>query len=267
MSTYRPESLISQFNAPQTSSIPMDKWMRAVMRRSFAVHKQSKGVFDVTVKPLVSLWGFGPERIKELPTKAAVEAALQLVGMDKLQLKGSQLIKKVPGVSIDLNGIAQGYTVDVLAEYLAAKQVKSFLVELGGEIKTQGLKPDQEPYKVAIERPEGAKGASFVLALRDMAVTTSGNYRKTFDHQGRKIHHHINPFDGYPLQNNIASVTVIAASALDADAYDNVFMAMPVAEGLKLANKLKQVEVYIIYKEGESYKEAFSTGFPKYIQK
>lgn len=267
MSTYRKESLISQFNDPSTNSIQLDSWMLDVMKRSFTLHKESKGIFDVTVKPLVSLWGFGPERIKRLPSATEIDAALALVGMNKLRLKGRKLSKLVPGVSIDLNGIAQGYTVDVLAAYLDRQQIDSYIVELGGEIKTKGVKNNAETYKVAIERPEGADEASFVLSLTNRAVTTSGNYRQSFDFEGRKIHHHINPFDGYPLQNNIASVTVIAATAMDADAYDNVFMALPVAEGIALANQLKTLELYIIYKEGDTYKEAFSKGFQQYIQK
>src|SRR5690606_5342087 len=115
-----------------------------------------------------------------------------------------------------------------------------------------------------VERPDNQQ-ASFILLLNHGAVTTSGNYRKAFDVEGRKIHHHIDPKTGYPLQNNIASVTVIAKTAMEADAYDNVFMGLSVSEGLKLANALKDTEVYMIYREEGTFKEAFSKGFFKYV--
>ncbi|WP_240775598.1 FAD:protein FMN transferase [Sphingobacterium psychroaquaticum] len=266
MSIYKKESLISSFNKATTREIEMDGMMRDVVRRSFDINKQSKGMFDLTVKPLVSLWGFGPERIRQWPTQGQIDSVMEFVGMDKLKVKGKRLLKKRNEVSIDVNGIAQGYSVDVLARFLDKQHVTSYMVELGGEIKTKGRKEGGETYKVAIERPEGDVESSFVLSLFNKAVTTSGNYRKAFDVDGKKVHHHINPYDGYPLQNNIASVTVIAETAMDADAYDNVFMALPVAEGLKLANSIRNLELYIIYKEGDLFREAFSTGFKKYIQ-
>lgn len=266
MSTYRKESLISTFNTEEVTAVKLDKWMLAVMKRSFEINKKSKGVFDVTVEPLVSLWGFGPQQIRRLPTDVEIQQARRLVGMDKLVLKGDLLRKKVPGIRVDLNGIAQGYTVDALADFLDRKNIQSYMVELGGEIKTKGLKPDQERYTVAVERPDGTVAGNFVLALQDCAVTTSGNYRKTFDVDGKKIHHHINPFDGYPVQNNIASVTVIAKTAMDADGYDNVFMALPLVDGLHLANSIKGMEIYVVYLEDGIYKEAFSKGFNMYIQ-
>ncbi|MEJ5054307.1 FAD:protein FMN transferase [Sphingobacterium sp. MYb382] len=266
MSTYRKESLISAFNNAETSELKLDKWMLAVMKRSFEIYEKSKGAFDVTVEPLVSLWGFGPKHPRQPPTEAQIQTVMSRVGMDKLALEDGVLYKKVPGVRIDLNGIAQGYTVDVLADFVTSKHIDSYMVELGGELKTKGLKPGQERYTVAIERPEGAAAGNFVLAVQDCAVTTSGNYRKTFDLDGKKIHHHINPFDGYPVQNNIASVTVIAKTAMDADGYDNVFMALPLAEGLRLVEAINDLEIYVVYLEDGNYKEAFSKGFNTYIQ-
>jgi len=265
MSTYKQNSKITLFNSPETQSIAMDGHMQNVVRKAFAVHKKSKGLFDVTVKPLVDLWGFGPEQIKVFPQQVAIDSALQNVGMDKLRILGKKLVKKRHAISIDLNGIAQGYTVDVLSDLLEQHGIENYLVELGGEIRAKGSKDDGQPFQIGIERPDDAQ-ASFVLRLKDNAVTTSGNYRKTYTMDGKKIHHHIDPKTGYPVQNNIASVTVIAKTAMDADAYDNVFMAMSVADGLKLANALKDTEIYVIYQEGEAFKEAFSKGFYNYVK-
>ncbi len=266
MSLYQDSSLISRFNQNDVSAMQLDPHINAVMQRAFAVHKRSGGYFDVTVEPLVRLWGFGSQRVRELPTQKQIDSVLAFVGMNKLTLRKNLLQKQDRRVSIDLNGIAQGYSVDVLASFLASKNVKNYIVELGGEIKTKGNKPGGQPFEIAIERPLNAGNSGFILQLSGESVTTSGNYRKVFDYQGKKIHHHIDPKTGYPLQNNVASVTVIAPHAVDADAYDNVFMALSPKESIKLANKLKGVEVYIIYKEGEAFREIFSKGFSRYIK-
>ncbi len=266
MSLYLPQSLISRFNHADHEELVLDPHMERVVRRAMQVHRRSKGAFDITVKPLVSLWGFGAERIAKLPTQTEIDSVLQFVGMDKLRLRKNKLRKTDKRTAIDLNGIAQGYTVDVLAELLEGYGIENYLVELGGEIRSKGYKAAKQPFEIAIERPEGAQSSRFVLQLIDKSVTTSGNYRKVFGYQGKKIHHHINPKDGYPLQNNVASVTVVAPTAMDADAYDNVFMALSPEEGIAFANKLKEIEVYIIYKQDNEFKEAFSKGFSRYIK-
>ncbi|TDS11837.1 FAD:protein FMN transferase [Sphingobacterium paludis] len=267
MSLYKKSSLISRFNDSTSRSVAIDRHMQHVVRYAFTVNKKSGGVFDITVKPLVAIWGFGVQRASASPRQEAVDSVLSFVGMDKLSLKGKQLYKKDPRVAIDLNGIAQGYSVDVLAAELEQRGIRNYLVELGGEIKTKGLKDSGLPFEIAIERPAGADASRFVLALTDRAVTTSGNYRKAFDYAGKSIHHHINPKDGYPVQNNVASVTVIAKTAMEADAYDNVFMALSPEQAVSFANRRKGVEIYIIYKEGNMYKEAFSKGFSNFIKK
>lgn len=264
MSLYDDQSLISVFNKAD-KSIELDDHMTCVVRRSFDLNRMSNGVFDITVKPLVGLWGFGPNRINAFPQPQTIDSILQFVGMDKLVLDGNTLIKKDKRVQIDLNGIAQGYSVDVISQFLDSRGIESYLVELGGEIKVKGHKDVNIPFEIAIESPQNTKYPNVVLQLTDKAVTTSGNYRRAFDLQGRRIHHHINPHDGYPVQNNVASVTVVASTAMDADGYDNVFMAMAPEEGVNLANTLADIEVYIIYKDNDRFREAFSAGFYQYI--
>ena len=266
MSLYKESSLISQFNRDEQNTVVMDEHMQRVIRRSFAISKESKGIFDITVQPLVSLWAFGPQRISKLPQQNAIDSALRFVGMEKLVQKGKILKKSKPGVRIDLNGIAQGYTVDVLADFLDSRDITNYIVELGGEIRAKGFKEQGAPFEIAIERPNGAEQSTFTLQLTNKAITTSGNYRQSFDSKGVKIHHHISPIDGYPLQNNVASVTVIARTAMDADGYDNVFMALSPKQGIELADRLNDIEVYIIYKDEQGYKEVFSKGFSRYIK-
>ncbi len=265
MSLYDNQSLISAFNKAD-ESVELDDHMANVVRRSFDLNRMSNGAFDITVMPLVDLWGFGPNRIDAFPQPQTIDSILQFVGMDKLVLDGNTLIKKDKRVQVDLNGIAQGYSVDVISQFLDSRGIESYLVELGGEIKVKGYKEANVPFEIAIESPQNAKYSNVVLQLTDKAVTTSGNYRRAFDLEGRRIHHHINPHDGYPIQNNVASVTVIAPTAMDADGYDNVFMAMTPEDGVNLANKLEDIEIYIIYKDNAGFKEAFSAGFHRYVK-
>ena len=265
MSLYDDQSLISIFNRADRD-IELDKHMAKVVRRSFDLNQLSDGIFDITVMPLVNLWGFGPNRIHTFPERQTIDSILQFVGMDKLVLNDNMLTKSDERVQVDLNGIAQGYSVDVIAQFLDGKGVESYLVELGGEIKVKGYKDVNIPFEIAIESPQNGKYSNVILQLTDRAVTTSGNYRRTFDLEGRRIHHHINPQDGYPIQNNVASVTVIAPTAMDADGYDNVFMAMTPEQGIELANRLEYIDVYIIYQDKGRFKEAFSADFHRYIK-
>lgn len=265
MSLYDDQSLISTFNLVDTG-MELDEHMAHVVKKAFDIYDISEGMFDISVMPLVNLWGFGPNRIQGFPLQHTIDSVLQFVGMDKLVLEGNRLVKKDERVQIDLNGIAQGYSVDVLAHFLNSRGVENYLVELGGEIIAKGYKDANVPFEIAIESPQGGTSAMVVLQLTDKAITTSGNYRRAFDYEGRRIHHHINPHDGYPIQNNIASVTVIAPTAMEADAYDNVFMAMPLKEGLALADRLKDIDIYVVYKENEQFKEISSAGFSRYIK-
>ncbi|WP_166333331.1 FAD:protein FMN transferase [Sphingobacterium chungjuense] len=266
MSLYQPHSLISMFNRPYHHELAIDTHMANVVHAALQVHEQSNRLFDITVKPLVDLWGFGMESVDSFPQKALIDSVLFFVGMEKIWLEGETLHKRDPRTAIDLNGIAQGYTVDVLAQLLDNRSIASYLVEVGGEIRTKGLKTDRKSYEIAIERPEGAQSSSFVLQLTDLAVTTSGNYRKVAYHEGKKVHHHIDPKSGFPLQNNVVSATIIAPTAMEADAYDNVFMALSPPEGIALANRLSGIEVYIIYEEHGVFHEAFSNGFLAFVK-
>lgn len=266
MSLYNNQSLITAFNEADRK-LELDEHMANVVKRSFYINRISNGLFDITVMPLVGLWGFGPNRINTFPQPQTIDSILQFVGMDKLILERNTLIKNDKRVRLDLNGIAQGYSVDVISRLLDSKGIESYLVELGGEIKVKGYKDVNIPFEIAIESPQDAKHSNIILQLTDKAVTTSGNYRRAFDLEGRRIHHHINPRDGYPVQNNVASVTVVASTAMDADGYDNVFMAMTPEAGISLANSLEDIDIYIIYKDNGRFKEAFSAGFNRYVKK
>lgn len=267
MSLYKPYSTISRFNAG-SEPVALDVHFDKVMRKSFEIYRATKGKFDVTVKPLVQIWGFGTKRTNHFPDSSEVNEILPCVGMKNLQLKGGRLFKKTPCVQIDLNGIAQGYSVDVLADFMEKKGLKYFVVELGGELRVKGPKPDGKPMRIGIEGPAVSAMAlpeiKHVIVLNKGAVTTSGNYRKYFENGSKKISHLIDPKTGYPLDNELISVTVYAKDAITADGYDNAIMAMGVEGGLRFVESRKDMEAYLIYRKKDGQvADTLTRGFRK----
>ncbi|WP_256007526.1 FAD:protein FMN transferase [Pedobacter deserti] len=268
MSLYKPYSRITRFNQAK-EGIQIDEHFRKVLLKAWQINKVTAGRFDATVAPLVNAWGFGPAKINKIPDSATIRSLLPCVGMEKLKLQGSYLKKLQPCVEVDLNGIAQGYTVDVLASHFLKKGVSSFVVELGGELRVHGRKPDGSLYKVGVEGPASAvspePGIRHVLGLRNGAVTTSGNYRKYIDVGGERISHLVDPKSGYPLRSKMISVTVYAKDALTADGYDNALMAMDVQQALAVA-RAQKFEAYLIYQRDDgSVADTLTSGFRKLI--
>ncbi|MBE8712296.1 FAD:protein FMN transferase [Sphingobacterium hungaricum] len=266
MSIYKRNSDISNFNAVETDCIVVDSYLQDVLRFAFKTYKESNGLFDITVKPLVSLWGFGPEKVINYPDSAKVSETLNSVGMDKLVFSKNKLCKKAKGISIDVNGIAQGYSVDVVAKYLSKRGIKDYIVEIGGEVVARGVKPNQENFRIAVQRPgQENNETNYIIELKNKAITTSGSYEKFRMYKSQKISHHINPKTGYPFTSSILSATVIANTGMESDALDNVLIAMHPDEAIRFANSRKKIDIYLIYEENGILKEGFSKGFSKYI--
>lgn len=269
MSLYQSHSLINKFNS-STKGLVVDRHFKAVIQRSFEIYKDTQGKFDVTVAPLVAVWGFGPEGLRQFPDSAAVIRILENVGMNKLTLRGNTLTKLKPGVQVDLNGIAQGYTVDVVSAYLIRQGITSFVVEIGGELKVKGLKPNGTRRRIGLEGPaeHGVSSAEIrkIISFENGAVTTSGNYQKYLQDGHKKRSHLIDPKTGFPLDNQMISVTVFAKDAMTADGYDNALMAMTVPEALAFVKARKGMDAYMIYrlKDG-TIKDTMSVGFKKMI--
>lgn len=269
MSLYKPYSLINRFNETK-DGLDIDLHFAAVMRKSFEVYKATNGKFDITVAPLVQAWGFGPKPISSFPDSMAVNALLKCVGMNSLRLKGNRLTKTKPCITIDLNGIAQGYSVDVIADYLIKKSITSFVVEIGGELRMKGPKPDGSWMRIGIEGPAASPDAEplirYIIRINNGAITTAGNYRKYLQRGARKIAHLINPKTGYPLDNSLISVTVYAKDAVTADGYDSPLMAMNVNEALDFVASRKDMEAYIIYRKPDgSVADTLTRGFKRMI--
>ncbi|WP_316841727.1 FAD:protein FMN transferase [Pedobacter gandavensis] len=269
MSLYKSYSQITQFNRSK-KGMYIDDHFAAVIRKSFEVYRETNGKFDVTVAPLVQAWGFGPKPVTSFPDSVKIKQLLQNVGMNHLSLKGNYLKKDKPVITVDLNGIAQGYSVDVVADYLLKKGIKSFIVEIGGELRVEGPKPDGSVMKIGIEGPAASSTDEpeirHILSFSTGAVTTSGNYRKYLQRGKGKIAHLINPKTGYPLDNQLISATIFAKDAITADGYDNAVMAMSVEEALAFVDSKKGMEAYLIYhrKDG-SVADTLTRGFKKMI--
>ncbi|WP_158642771.1 FAD:protein FMN transferase [Chitinophaga japonensis] len=271
LSLYRPGSLINRFNAG--TQVQMDAHMQAVVTRALQVSKATGGAFDITVKPLVDAWGFGVVRPawQGVPPADTLQQRLQRTGYHYLQVKGRRLRKRRPGVEIDCNGIAQGYTVDVLARFLEQQGIDNYLVDVGGELRARGHNDRRRTWSVGIERPatdQGNEPVPAVLPLQDRAIATSGNYRRFFDQGGTRFAHTIDPHSGQALHNNIISVTVIARDCITADGFDNALILMGVEKALAFIQSHPQygLEAYFIYKDREgNTRERYTEGFKQLI--
>ena len=265
MSLYLPNSLINRFNAADTGLL-MDQHLAAVVQKAIDVYHDTKGVFDMTVLPLVNAWGFGVERGQQIPDSARIRKALACVGTDNVLVEGNFLRKKLPCVQLDLNGIAQGYTVDLLARFLEEAGIGSYIVELGGEIRVKGRKPNGERMRIGIEAPGEDEGEmeylQRIISIDSGAVTSSGHYRRDYESGGTRISHIIDPRSGYPTRNELISVTVIAADAITADAYDNVLMVLGLEESLNFLSTRSELNAHFIYRdEAGRIRDSATAGF------
>lgn len=271
LSIYKDYSLVSKFNkAPY--GIKVDEHLEHVVRRSLEISRETGGDFDITVRPFTEAWGSKAEVTGAVPATEALDQMANCVGYQKLTVKGLHLQKAIPCLTIDVDGIAQGYSVDCLAKLLEKKQIKSYLVEIGGEIRVKGPKPDGSPFKVGIETPASERSASpvvqTVIQIDRGAITTSGNYRKYLERGGRKLSHTISAKTGRPVDNELISVTVLAKDAITADGFDNVFMLMGLEKSMKYLKGRRDLQAYFIYKKpnGATATTA-TTGFNQLIHR
>jgi thiamine biosynthesis lipoprotein len=269
LSIYDSTSIISRIN-DNDLTVEADDWFVAVFNKSVEVSTVSGGAFDITVGPVVKAWGFGNSPIAKHDT-AYIDSLLRFVGMDKIKLEGRKIIKKLPGVKIDVNAIAQGYSVDVVSKYFENKGIKNYLVEIGGEVRCKGTNAKNYLWHIGIDKPnEGniAPGGELqaIIELNNKSLTTAGNYRKFFVENGVKYGHTIDPKTGFPARNTLLSATVVCDDAMTADAYDTVFMVLGLEKSLELLKKLPGIEVYFIYSNPQGEFEIyFSEGLKKMI--
>lgn len=266
MSTYRPDSELMRFNRQQsTEPVAITAQTAAVIAEAMHIGQQSAGILDVTVGPLVELWGFGAQgRITHAPEQAALQAVREYVGIDKIALEGQLLRKLEPRVAIDLSTIAKGYGVDRLAEILLAHGYQSFMVDIGGDMRVGTAKPTG-PWKIALEKPVSHERAvQRILALSNMSLATSGDYRIYFEENGIRYSHLIDPRSGKPIQHNTVSSTVLHPVAMAADAYATTLNVLPAAEAIAFANE-QQIAALLIVKTEQGFTELYSDAFKPYL--
>jgi thiamine biosynthesis lipoprotein len=261
MSTYDPMSELSKINQqydPGWQIISAD--LHRVLMLAMQVNKQSAGAFDVTVGPLVNLWGFGPSKSQNLiPNEKKIRAILLKIGSDAIQLRqhdGRFELQLSASRYIDLSAIAKGDAVDVLGNLLQQQGINSYLVEVGGEIIANGSKPENQPWRIAIEAPnDDGRSVQMIIPLSNMGLATSGDYRNFFEQDGHRFSHTIDGRTGYPVKHNVASVSVLHESVALADAWATALTVLGAEAGLKMADEYNLAAYFIVRTE---------TGFEQY---
>ncbi|MGE3847954.1 MAG: FAD:protein FMN transferase [Gammaproteobacteria bacterium] len=266
MSAYRPDSELSRFNASESTAWqPVSAELLEVLAAARRVSEASGGAFDVTVGPLVDLWGFGPQaRIDAPPPGEAIAAARARVGYRQLELDAqSSRIRKLRGdLRVDLSALAEGWAVDQVVELLEAEGLVDYLVDVGGEMRVRGRNAAGQPWRLGVAIPRAdSDGTLRALAPGNAAVATSGDYRNYFEHDGRHYSHEIDPVSGAPIAHDVASVTVIARECMVADAYATAFMVLGVERGLAAAREVG-VEALFVLRGAQGFVVRASPGFP-----
>jgi thiamine biosynthesis lipoprotein len=271
LSIYEPNSIISRINKNDPAVEADDLFIR-VFEKAKEVYEISDGAFDITVAPLVNAWGFGFAAGAGTDS-ASIDSLLQFVGMNKVRLENRKVIKDDPGIMLDVNAIAQGFSVDVVCKFLDSKKVMNYMVEIGGELKCKGVNPKGTDWVIGIDRPvdgnfEPGSDIQAIVTVKTKALATSGNYRKYYEKDGVKYAHHINPKTGYPEMSPLLSATVLADDCITADAFGTVFMVMGLEKSIEYLKKQNALEAYLIYSDDQGRFQVYATpGMKEHILK
>ena len=261
MSTYIPSSEISTFNKSESTNwFLISEDFSEVLKRSFKYYDLSNGQYDITIMPLVNLWGFGPDIFESPPSESMIDSVKAFIGQDLIEVEDQQIRKKDSRVQIDLSSIAKGYAVDKI--FNALNEYEDLFIEIGGEIRTRSKSKD---WKIGINTPSITNfenDIELVISLNNLSIATSGNYRNFYIIDDKFYHHEINPKTGYPISSNLGSVSIISdQSCLDADALSTMFYTI---DNFEIVENLNGVEsLSILLNEDKSFTKVFSSGFPK----
>jgi len=252
LSTFNKQSVISKVNNNEVTKL--DELFIEIFDKAKAISKETDGAFDITVAPLVNLWGFGFKQ-GTTPSKQQIDSLKQLVGYEKVSLIMGKRIKKTDQrIMLDCSAIAKGYGSDVIARLFKKYDIKNFMIEIGGEIVLRGNSESRVPWKIGVNKPiEDSTNTNTelqtVLNITNKAMATSGNYRNFYYKGGKKFAHTIDPKTGYPVQHSLLSATVLAADCATADAYATAFMVMGMERSKKVLEKHKELMAYFIYSD------------------
>ncbi|WP_158638077.1 FAD:protein FMN transferase [Shewanella donghaensis] len=268
MSNWRDDSEITAINnISKNTSVKISRDLERVINEAISIHELTRGSLDITVGPLVDLWGFGPNGlIESLPSDQDIANAKAKIGVHHIVINDHHISKNTDGLQIDLSSIAKGFGVDVIAEVLERNNIHNFLVDIGGELRIKGVNANKELWKVGIDKPFAySSGQIEIITPGDSAVATSGDYRKYFEKNGQHYSHLIDPRSGKPVTHNIVSATVIEKTSMTADALATAFMVLPRAESIEIANK-NNIAIMIIEDNFGRLKTYYSDSFKKFIK-
>lgn len=270
LSPFNDTATITRIN--RNEDIVPDTFFTNVFHRSMEISEETDGAFDITVAPLANAWGFGFKK-GAFPDSTMIDSLLDITGYTKVALSNEgKVVKQDKRMMLSCSAVAKGYAVDVIAQFLAKKGIKNFMVEIGGEIVAQGKNPKKDLWRIGINKPVDDLSINqelqTVLSVTGVGIATSGNYRNFYYKDGKKYAHTIDPRTGYPVQHNILSATVIAKDCMSADAYATAFMVMGLEEAERFANAHPDIDACFIYTDENGKLQTYYTkGMERFISK
>ncbi|QZE30577.1 FAD:protein FMN transferase ApbE [Pantoea ananatis] len=271
LSTWKPTSVLSRFNQSRaTTPQPVSENMADIVTIALRIGKKTSGAMDITVGPLVNLWGFGPDKQpSHIPDDSQIAAAKALTGLQHLRViqggEGQWLQKDLPGLYVDLSTVGEGFATDHLAWLMEQEGINNYLVSVGGAVLSRGMNAQNQPWRVAIQKPTDRENAVQArVDLQGHGISTSGSYRNYYELDGKRLSHIIDPATGRPIDHKLVSATVIATTALEADSWDTGLMVLGTEKAKALAIKEK-LAVYLITREGDRFVSWMSPQFSAFI--
>lgn len=261
LSPFNKESIITAIN--NNSDMKANDMFKVVFETAMKISEQTDGDFDITVSPLVNLWGFGFKNDIE-PDSAVVDSLKEFIGYQKIKMVNNNIQKEDDRIMLDCSSIAKGFGVDVVAALLSRKGVQNFMIEIGGEVVTHGISSRKQPWRIGITKPiddmmAATQETQQILSLNNEALATSGNYRNFRIVDGKKYAHTINPHTGYPADHNLLSATVIAKDCMTADGYATAFMVMGLEKTKLFLENHPELIVYLIYSNEQGENQVYYT--------
>ena len=261
LSTYVKNSEIVKFNKSDSFQFK-SPYFYPVLEKSKEIYEASEGAFDPTVYPLIAAWGFGPEKVG-FPDSSRIEEIKEYVGFEHINFNKQKVVKEKEKVSLDFNAIAQGYSIDVVFDFLESQGIENMMVELGGELRAKGKNESNDLWAIGIDDPKTESGQQAsrvaIIKLDNEAISTSGNYRNFFVHEGEKYGHSINPITGYPIQRDIISSTVVAPTCMEADAWSTAFMVTGLEKAKEILAAENHLKAFFIYEDENGVLQQFNT--------
>lgn len=270
LSTFDSTSIISRINQNDTNVV-VDSLFTVVFTTAQQVSEQTSGAFDITVAPLVNAWGFGfdPTRTR---SQAMLDSLKACVGYQKIQLENGKITKQQPCVQLDASAIAKGLGCDVVASYIESQGVQHYLIDIGGEMRLKGVNNQYKHWRIGVQQPTEdsilvSNQVAAILSVSNVGVATSGNYRQFYYQDGQKISHTIDPRTAAPCNHNLLSTTVIAPTAMLADAYATAFMVLGDRDSIEAIANANNLAVYLLYAQSDSIQSVYNTSFEPYLLK